>query len=636
MGRRERAVRGQSAGPATAIVTTLLSAVLSTLSIAPASAAAPKPPSTRVAMFAVVPDGPSMKVVRFDATDRLDAQSLEVQGAQHGVVVSLDSPVHALDAGDPLRSGQWGIDAAGFPDAWAVTRGAGVTVAVVDSGVVGNHEDLAGSVLQGTDFVSPGNGWNDQYWHGTFVAGIIGAHLGNGLGIAGAAPSVRILPVRVLDGSGSGSSANVAAGIIYSADHGARVINLSLGGTVGDAGVHAAVQYAVSKGSVVVAAAGNSGESGNPSPKIYPAAFPEVMAVGAVDSSHQRAAFSNIDDYLDVVAPGVGVTSTYNASLHSYAVGEGTSFAAPYASAEIALVIAANPKLDVATVRRAIELTAHDLGPAGRDTSYGYGLISSRALLRARTDPNEGTGYWVASADGAVRAFGAARSYGDIVHRTTSPIVASARTPSGHGYWLTAADGSVFAFGDARYQGSMHGRALNGPIVGMAATPTGRGYYLLGRDGGIFTFGDAHFYGSTGGRHLNAPVLDMTTTPTGRGYWMVAGDGGIFTFGDADFHGSTGALHLNSPATSMTAADAGSGYWIVASDGGIFTFNVSFAGSVPSLGIRAVGVRIRAMPSGRGYVILSREGGVYTFGSARFFGSAAVTSPAVDLMTLDS
>ncbi|HEY5015074.1 MAG TPA: S8 family serine peptidase [Acidimicrobiia bacterium] len=592
-----------------------------------------------VAMYAVVPDGSSLKVVHFEAADGLAAQSLQARGALQGEVVSVDSAVHALDLGDPYRAGQWALPAVGYPDAWATTKGAGVTVAVVDSGVTASHEDLTGSVLSGTDYVSPGgNGWNDQFWHGTFVAGLIAAHLGNGRGIAGAAPSVRILPVRVLDGGGSGSSSNVAAGIIYSADHGARVINVSLGGTAADPGVHLAVQYAVSKGAVVVAAAGNAGESG--SPRVYPAAFPEVIAVGAIDSHDQHAAFSNVGDYVDVVAPGVGVMSTYNATTHSYAVGEGTSFSAPYVSAEVALILATNPKLDPPSVRHVVEITARDLGAPGRDNTYGYGLASTRSLLRANTaDANEGFGYWVVSADGAVRALGAAHFYGDILHRTSAPIVASARTPSGHGYWLAAADGSIFAFGDAHFYGSMHGRALNSPIVGMAATPSGHGYFLLGRDGGIFTFGDAAFHGSTGGRHLNAPVLDMTATPSGHGYWMVAADGGIFTFGDAAFHGSTGALHLNSPATSMTAANVGSGYWIVARDGGIFTFGVPFEGSVVSLGISSVvGVRIRSMPSGRGYLVLSREGGVYSFGSARFFGSATVSpaGPAVDLMTLVS
>jgi type VII secretion-associated serine protease mycosin len=625
MGRQGRAIRGRLAWLAG------LCALALAGPLAGVGTAATRP-SAPVPMYALVPDGSSLKVVRFTASNALSAQAMETNAAVHGTVVSTSTPVHALDLGDPYRAQQWALGAVAYPDAWAITRGSGITVAVVDSGVMGTHEDLAGSVLQGTDFISPGNGWNDQLFHGTFVAGIIAAHLGNGRGIAGAAPSVKILPVRVLDGGGSGNSANVAAGIIYAADHGARVINLSLGGPVPDAGVHAAVQYAISKGAVVVAAAGNQARSG--SPASYPAAFPEVLAVGAVDSSLHRADFSNVGSYVDVVAPGVNVMSTYYATTHSYAVGEGTSFAAPYASAEAALILATNPKLDAGDVRHVMEISARDLGPAGPDPEYGYGLVSTHALLRASTNADEGTGYWVAGADGSVRAFGAAHFYGDMVNRVSSPIVASARTASGRGYWLVAADGSVYAFGDAAFHGSMHGRALNSPIVGMAATPTGSGYYLLGRDGGIFTFGDAHFYGSTGNRRLNAPVLDMTATADGHGYWLVASDGGVFSFGDADFHGSTGALHLNSPATSMTAAHSGAGYWIVASDGGIFTFGVPFAGSVPNLGISdVVGVRIRAMPSGNGYLVLSRDGGVYSFGSARFFGSPDFTAPAVDLMT---
>ena len=292
-------------------------AALTTLGVAfplalPAHAVVSTAGSAPVAMFAVVPDGSSMKVVRFEASDAFAAHSLEAQGAARGEVVSVDSAVHSLGTTDPLRPQQWALDAVDFGNAWATTRGAGVTVAVVDSGVLGNHEDLAGSVLQGTDLVGSGNGWNDELGHGTHVAGVIAAHVSNGLGIIGAAPSVKILPVRVLDGGGSGQSSDVAEGIIYAADHRARVINLSLGGTNADAGTRTAIQYAVSKGSVVLAAAGNSGQSG--SPRIYPGAFPEVVAVGAVDVHSQRAAFSNVGDYVDVVAPGVDVLSTYNAS----------------------------------------------------------------------------------------------------------------------------------------------------------------------------------------------------------------------------------------------------------------------------------------------------------------------------------
>ena len=191
MGWQGLALRGRSAAAARLAVL----ATLTTLGVAvplalPAAATGTVSAGAPVAMYALVPNGSAVKVVRFSAVDGLAAQSLETRAAGQGQIVGADSPVKALDLGDPLRASQWALNAVGFPDAWALNTGAGVTVAVVDSGVLGNHEDLAGSVLQGTDYVTPGgNGWHDAYFHGTFVAGIIAAHVGNGLGIAGAAPS---------------------------------------------------------------------------------------------------------------------------------------------------------------------------------------------------------------------------------------------------------------------------------------------------------------------------------------------------------------------------------------------------------------------------------------------------------------
>ena len=141
--------------------------------------------------------------------------------------VQPDQAVHALDAGgenDPLRSQQWALDRTSFESAWSLTRGRSITVAVIDSGVLANHQDLTGTVLSGIDYVKPGgDGRIDPNGHGTHVAGIIAAHVNNALGIAGAAPDVRILPVRVLDANGGGVASNVAKGIIWAADHGARV-----------------------------------------------------------------------------------------------------------------------------------------------------------------------------------------------------------------------------------------------------------------------------------------------------------------------------------------------------------------------------------------------------------------------------
>jgi hypothetical protein len=581
--------------------------------------------------------GGRLRVVRFDGEP-----SAYRSAAKGTTVVSseADTVVRSLGATDPMRPAQWALNRASFEAAWAVGKGYGVKVAVVDTGVRGDHEDLAANMLQGKDFVqSGGNGWNDQNGHGTHVAGIIAAAANNGRGIAGGAPGVKILPVRVLDANGSGYSSNVAAGVIWAADQGARVINLSLGGTAPSSGTREAIKYANSKGAIVLAAAGNGAQSGNQA--IYPAAFPEAVAVGAVDTNLNRAAFSNYGWYLDIAAPGVGIRSTFNGSTTSYADMSGTSMATPYASAAAAVVASVNKKASANGIRNFLQHSATDLGPAGADPQFGSGFINPHAAaLRAVPKPagwgTKGNGYWVVAADGVVRSYGKAHFAGDLRgHHLPAPIVASAPTPSGKGYWLAGADGSVYSFGDAKYYGGMGGRHLNAKIVGMSVTPTGKGYLLLGADGGIFTFGDAKFRGSTGAMRLAAPVLDMTMTRTGNGYWMVAGDGGVFTFGDAKFRGSTGNLRLASPVVSMTGGSKG--YWLVARDGGIFAFGVPFVGSLPSLGAQQLpaGARIRALDDGKGYYILGVDGAVFNFGTAKFFGAAAPLSPwapAIDWM----
>jgi titin len=196
----------------------------------------------------------------------------------------------------------------------------------------------------------------------------------------------------------------------------------------------------------------------------------------------------------------------------------------------------------------------------------------------------DGNGYWVASADGSVAAFGAAQQYGSLAGtKLAAPVVTMASTPDGKGYWLTASDGGVFAFGDARYFGSEGGHPLNKPIVGMTTTPDGQGYWLVASDGGIFTFGDAAFYGSQGGHPLNKPVVGMAASPDGHGYWLVASDGGVFTFGDAVFYGSQGGHSLNAPVEGIETTQNGHGYWLVASDGGVFAFgDAGFLGADPA------------------------------------------------------
>jgi type VII secretion-associated serine protease mycosin len=631
---------GSATSSSTSSSTTTAPPPTTTTTVGPPPTTAPAPaPTPRLFSLVREPDG-QLVVDRGTATTVPTVDAVHEPGSQV-LAVERDVPVKTMETAgenDPMRPQQWALDQTSFERAWFATRGSGVKVAIIDSGIDAAHQDLGSVVLPGIDYIDRGrDGRYDPRGHGTHVAGIVAARVNNGVGIAGAAPNVRLLPVRVIDSNGSGVTSNLVAGIIWATDHGARVINLSLGGGP-SAALQIALRYAASKGVVVVAAAGNNGTSGNA--PVYPAAYPEAIAVGAFDRNLHRAAFSNIANYVDVSAPGDYILSTWSSSPSSYAIASGTSMAAPYAAAEAALIIAENPRLSAAAVKLIMEGTTRDAGAAGFDPQFGYGLINPGAAVLAATPrpPGYGTkghGYWVVGPSGGVHAFGAAHNYGWI-NTGGSPIVASARTATGRGYWLVSARGAVFSFGDAHYYGGMNQRPLNAPIVGMAATPTGAGYILLAADGGVFTFGHARFYGSTGGMRLNARVLDLAMTRSGRGYWFVAADGGVFSFGDARFHGSTGAMRLAAPVTSMASSSDGRGYWLVASDGGIFAFNVPFEGSIPWIrellgGMTAPTVRMRAVSSNDGYYLLGLDGSVAAFGTARFFGSA-VPNGSIDVM----
>ena len=221
--------------------------------------------------------------------------------------------------------------------------------------------------------------------------------------------------------------------------------------------------------------------------------------------------------------------------------------------------------------------------------------------------------------DGTVASLGDAVAAGNA---QATNVVGIARTRSGHGYWLATNDGNVLAFGDARAFGSLAFRALSQPILGIAATPTGKGYWLIASDGGVFSFGDAKFYGSTGAIQLNQPVVGIAPTPTGHGYWLVASDGGIFSYGDARFFGSTGGIRLNQPVVGIAPTATGRGYWLVASDGGIFAFgDARFLGGMGGTRLDSPIVQLAPTRDGRGYWEFATDGGVFAFGDAHFYGS---------------
>ena len=293
-------------------------------------------------------------------------------------VTALEDPVTATATNDTYRSQQWALDAVPFETAWAATNGAGATVAVIDTGVQSDHPDLAGQVLPGYRYFhdSLGNAQEatmdpafDDNGHGTHVSGIVAAVAGNAAGVAGAAPGVKILPIKVLDGQGSGWSDDVARGINYAVAQHVDVISMSLGGGYSSV-VSAAVNNAVANGVIVFAAAGNGGSGASPS---YPGAEANAIAVASITSSLVRSSFSTTGSYVDVAAPGSSIKSTYPPS--TYTTLSGTSMATPYAAAEGALLAAEHPTWSVAQLRDRLLTTANDLGTRGKDVEYGCGLI---------------------------------------------------------------------------------------------------------------------------------------------------------------------------------------------------------------------------------------------------------------------
>ena len=285
--------------------------------------------------------------------------------------VEIDAPVRmSADRAD------WGITRIGADKIWDKSTGSGVKVAVIDTGVDLLHTDLAANISTGYDFVNNDNSPMDDNGHGTHVAGII-ASVQNGLGVIGAANKANIMPIKVLNNQGYGYLSDVAKGIYYAADNGARVINLSLGTPTDSTTLKAAVDYAVKKGVFIAAAAGN--DSGKPCS--YPAAYSSVVCVVATDSYNKLASFSNIGGELS--APGVYNYSTYLGNLYKYM--SGTSMATPHVAASAAVVMSFCKDCTTSKIKDILHTTAVDLGAVGQDSIFGYGLVDLVAAITSLT-----------------------------------------------------------------------------------------------------------------------------------------------------------------------------------------------------------------------------------------------------------
>ncbi|PLR77416.1 peptidase S8 [Bacillus sp. V3-13] len=273
---------------------------------------------------------------------------------------------------------QWNLPVIGTEQGWDISRGnKRIKIAIVDTGVDLDHPDLRNRLSEGYNVLENNDNPDDDNGHGTHVAGIIASETNNREGTAGVTWYNKVMPVKALGAEGYGTTFDIARGIFWAVDHGADVINLSLGNYQRSEVLEEAVKYAYNHNVVMVAAAGND-NSNQPS---FPAAYPQVLSVSAVNYDGNRADFSNYGDYIDIAAPGVYIPSTY---VHNqYVALSGTSMAAPHVAGLAGLILSANPELSNREVMNIIKTSAIDLGLKGKDDNFGNGLIDVNNALQS-------------------------------------------------------------------------------------------------------------------------------------------------------------------------------------------------------------------------------------------------------------
>ena len=298
-----------------------------------------------------------------------------------------DGAIAAVGVNDPKATGQYSLDRMRVRDAWSRSTGGGNLIAVLDTGVQAGHSDLAGRVVRGRDFVNDDTNAADDNGHGTWVAGIIAASANDGYGIAGISWSDKILPVKIMNREGTGSTSDLIAAIRWSADKGADVINMSVGGFPYSQIMQDAVNYAFAKGAVLVGAAGNNRRE----ERFYPASFDNVISVSATQVNDEFSNWSSYGPDVDVSAPGSSVLTT-NCTKCTYADHDswgphtyisGTSFATPNVAGVLALIRARFPDATPQQVVDRLFNSVDDLGYAGWDNRYGRGRVNAHRALGA-------------------------------------------------------------------------------------------------------------------------------------------------------------------------------------------------------------------------------------------------------------
>lgn len=283
----------------------------------------------------------------------------------------------------PSQKLPWGVDRIDAELVWGTTTGAGIKVAVVDTGIDLAHPDLKTNIKNGYNAINPAKSANDDNGHGTHVAGTIAA-LNNTIGVVGVGPQINLYAVKVLDRRGSGYLSDVIEGLDWAIVNGIQVVNMSLGTSSDVSSFHEAVTRAKAAGITLVAAAGN--DYGGP--VNFPAAYSEVIAVSATNSANVIASFSSVGPQVDLAAPGVSIFSTYKGS--GYATLSGTSMASPHAAGAAAMLLTQTAKCDTNfdgkcspdEVQARLEATATELGATGKDGLYGAGLVNVASAVQ--------------------------------------------------------------------------------------------------------------------------------------------------------------------------------------------------------------------------------------------------------------
>ncbi|ADY57266.1 Subtilisin [Syntrophobotulus glycolicus DSM 8271] len=312
-----------------------------------------------------------------DSPGTIDSLGTKLSGSETDPDGELTEPRYPL---------QWAIQNIRADKVWDEgATGQGIVVAVIDTGVDLDHPDLKGQLVPGYNAITgstAAGAARDDNGHGTSVAGAIAAGK-NGIGILGVAYGARIMPVKAMDSKGSGENDVIADGIVWAVDHGAKIINLSMGAERQTAVFDEALDYALDKGCLVVAASGNTDAVTHLSGVAYPGAYPGILAVSAIDSSNLITDFSRVGPEIELAAPGKRILTDYwsqDTSGEAYATG--TSIAAPIVSGAAALIWSRYPALAAQEVRQLLLNSAADLGTTGRDDDYGYGKVDCYRALK--------------------------------------------------------------------------------------------------------------------------------------------------------------------------------------------------------------------------------------------------------------